>query len=110
MPHSPEKLLKDIEISIQEIEDFSSGRCYKDFLADRLLQAGIERELEIIGEALHRLERIDNERLQTRIPEYRQIIGLRNIIAHGYDIIDLDSIWDVIQNHIPMLKEKIGIY
>jgi uncharacterized protein with HEPN domain len=63
-----------------------------------------------IGEALNRLYRIDKENIENRISEYRNIVGLRNIIAHGYDIVDVAVIWDVVRNQIPVLKREIKDY
>ena len=96
MPHRIRKLLTDISLSIEEVEEFCKAQSFEDFKADRLLQVAIERELEIIGEALNRLHRIDKENIENRISEYRNIVGLRNIIAHGYDIVDVAVIWDVV--------------
>ncbi len=65
---------------------------------------------EIIGEALYRLEKVDETALNLKIPEYRKIIGLRNIIAHGYDIVDDKALWDFVQNRIPELKQQVDNY
>lgn len=81
MPHSTRKLLLDIILSCEEISSFIEGKGLEDFTKNRLLQLALEREFEIIGEALARLERIDQENLTEKIPEYRRIIGFRNIIA-----------------------------
>ena len=110
MPHRIKKLLTDISLSIEEVEEFCQAKSFEDFEADRLLQVAIERELEIIGEALNRLYRIDKENIENRISEYRNIVGLRNIIAHGYDIVDVAVIWDVVRNYIPVLKREIKDY
>ena len=75
-----------------------------------MLQRAIEREMEIIGEVLNRLIRIDEEKLEEIIPEYRSIVGLRNIIAHGYDVVDPMVVWDVVINHIPVLSDQIERY
>ena len=110
MPHDPQKLIEDIRISIREINDFCDGRKFNDFESAPLLQRAIEREMEIIGEVLNRLIRIDEEKLEEVIPEYRSIVGLRNIIAHGYDVVDPMVVWDVVINHIPVLSEQIERY
>lgn len=110
MPHSVEKLLIDIRIACEEILSFVEGQSFEMFLANRLLQLGLEREFEIIGEALVRLERIDGERIEGKIPEYRKIIGFRNLVAHGYDIIDDAALWDLTQTHVPVLLLKIEKY
>ncbi|MCC5914987.1 MAG: DUF86 domain-containing protein [Balneolaceae bacterium] len=69
------------------------------------MQLAIEREFEIIGEALYRLEKVEPDKLADRIPEYRKIIDFRNILAHGYDIIDEAVVWDFVQNKVPKLLE-----
>lgn len=110
MPHDPAKLLEDIRISIREIDTFCADRGFPDYENDAMLQRAIEREMEIIGEALNRLIRINEEKVETVIPEYRSIIGLRNIIAHGYDVVDPMIVWDVVINHIPKLADQIERY
>jgi uncharacterized protein with HEPN domain len=110
MPHSVNKLLIDIRIACEEITAFCSGKSFEVFLEDRLLQLALEREFEIIGEALVRLERLDEANLNQRIPEYRKIIGFRNLVAHGYDTIDDAAIWDLAQNHVPLLLSKVLNY
>jgi uncharacterized protein with HEPN domain len=110
MPHDIRKLLLDISLSCEEVTQFTHGKTFRDFEADRILQLAIEREFEIIGEALVRLERLDPENLERKIPEYRKIIGFRNIIAHGYDVIDDTLLWDIVKNKIPELLEKVKTY
>lgn len=71
-----------------------------------MLQLAIEREFEIIGEALKRLEKVEPEMISKKIQDYKNIIGFRNIIAHGYDIIDLEALWDFTQNHVHKLRHN----
>lgn len=59
---------------------------------------------------MYRLARNEGETLANRIPEYRKIIGFRNIIAHGYDIIDEAAMWDFAKNLVPELVEKVENY
>lgn len=69
-------------------------------------RAAVERKFEIIGEALNRLYREDDEAL-SQIRDYQRIIGFRNILAHGYDAIDQHLVWDAVQNHLPLLREDV---
>jgi uncharacterized protein with HEPN domain len=110
MPHSVRKLLLDISISCEEIQQFSAGLSFEQFHENRVLQLALEREFEIIGEALSRLERVDPETIAKRIPEYRKIIGFRNILAHGYDIVDEASLWDFVKNRVPDLLNEVHAY
>jgi len=69
-----------------------------------LLRRAVERELEIIGEALNNLKKIDNT---IEINYFRQIISLRNQIIHSYDNIDNQTIWSIVIKHLPVLKSEI---
>tara|TARA_B110000008_G_scaffold206456_1_gene205064 strand:+ start:1308 stop:1544 length:237 start_codon:yes stop_codon:yes gene_type:complete len=64
----------------------------------------------IIGEALVRLERIDVDSLERNVPDYRKIIGFRNLVAHGYDIIDDQALWDLCKTHVPQLLLQVEDY
>ena len=110
MQHRVEKLLLDLRISCEEILEFTNEKSFEDYANGRMLQLAIEREFEIIGEALNRLETIDLENLAQKIPEYRKIIGFRNLLAHGYDQIDDQALWDFVRNRVPELLEKIRNY
>lgn len=110
MPHSVRKLLLDLILACEETRRFCAGKDLAAFQADRVLQLAVERQFEIIGEALVRLERIDPAQLTAKIPEYRQIIGFRNLIAHGYDNIDDAALWDFVTNRLPELLEKVQKY
>jgi uncharacterized protein with HEPN domain len=107
MPRSAGKLYEDILQAISELEVFCKGKDIDDFLEDRQLQVTAERELEIIGEALSRLRREISDHADT-IPDIEKIIGLRNVLAHGYDVLDYEILWDVIVNRMHILKKSIA--
>ena len=110
MPHNSQKLLIDISSACEEIILFTEDMSIDEFKKDRILQLALERQFEIIGEALYRLDRIDHDHLADNIPEYQKIIGFRNIITHGYDIIDYDVLWDFAKERVPELLEKVLNY
>ena len=110
MPHSVQKLLLDIKLSCEEITDFIADTSLNEFQEHRMLQLAIEREFEIIGEALSRLARIEEDQLAQKIPEYQKIISFRNIIAHGYDIVDEVAMWDFAKNRVPELLKRVESY
>lgn len=110
MPHSVRKLLLDVSLTCEEILEFTKDKNFEEFQENRILQLAIERAFEIIGEALSRLEKIDRDNLENKVPEFRKIIGFRNVIAHGYDIIDQAALWDFAENLVPKLLEKIQNY
>ena len=91
--------------SINEIESFLKDKNEDDFQNDTLLQSACIRQLEIIGEASSRLsETIRNNTLNI---EWRELIGLRNILVHEYFGVDLSIIWQIINIDLPELKDKI---
>ncbi len=100
------KYLFDIKQSIEEIETYLKDKTYEDFIQGSIIQSAVERKFEIIGEALNRIKRID-ESVLDKIADAYKIIGFRNIIIHGYDILDSKIIWDAVQYNLPRLKEEI---
>ena len=104
-----EKILKwlyDIKLAIDEIEGFLSDtpNNFKYYSSNLLLKRAIERNLEIIGEAVNRILKQDDE---ITIEHSRRIVGLRNQIIHAYDNISDESIWAIIQKHLPLLKMEV---
>ena len=71
-----------------------------------MLRSAIERQFEIIGEALNRLKRLDPE-TAVRISDYQRIIDFRNVLAHGYDVVSDQVVWDIVQNKLPDLRREI---
>ena len=101
------KFLFDIRESIESIEKFlGDKREFKNYMADKMLRRAIEREFEIIGEAMSRIEKLDST---IEISGKKQIISLRNRVIHGYDRIDNEIIWGTIVRHLPTLKIEIDI-
>ena len=71
-----------------------------------MLSAGVEREFEIIGEALNRL-RLAAPEVAAGIPKLEQIIAFRNILVHGYRAIDDRIVWSVVQQDLPTLRTAV---
>ena len=94
MPLEAKKPLHDILQATDLILQFTAGKTLHDYMDDALLRSGVERQLKIIGEALNRLNRID-ESAAARISQRQRIIGFRNILIHGYDAVDEQVVWDV---------------
>ena len=88
-----------------QIERYTDGVSHDDFMENRLLQDGVIRQLEIMGEASRSLsEDIRND--YPHIP-WRHMIGLRNRMIHAYFDVNLQIIWEIIQGDIPNLKKDI---
>lgn len=96
----------DILNAINEIESFFADRP-KDFNTyqnDLRTKRAIERNIEIIGEAMNRILIKDKT---VQLSNARKIVNTRNRIIHGYDIVSDDIIWSIIIKHIPILKAEI---
>lgn len=100
------KLLEDIRQSVVMITEFTKDKTINDYESDALLRSGVERQFEIIGEALNRLRRIDPETTE-KISFSQRIINFRNILIHGYDIVENLVVWDIIKTNIPKLHEEV---
>jgi uncharacterized protein with HEPN domain len=104
-----EKILKclyDIRASIAEVDFyFENGeKKFEIYKGSLLIKRAIERNLEIIGEAM---SRILKEEPNFSITNAKRIIGLRNQIIHGYDSISDENIWAIIINHLPKLQTEV---
>lgn len=100
------KYLYDIKIAIGEIDSFfeNEPRNLDNYRQNFLLKRAIERNLEIIGEAINRILKEDSS---FRIENSKKIIGLRNQIIHGYDSVSDENIWGIITVHLPKLRTEI---
>jgi len=100
------KFLFDIHESIASIEQYlGDKRDFNVYMANKMLRRAVEREFEIIGEAMNRIEKLDPT---INISSKRQIISMRNRVIHGYDKIDNEIIWGTIVRHLPNLKIEIN--
>ena len=99
--------LYDILQSINEIDSYyeNKPKVYKEYLNDIRTKRAIERNLEIIGEAVNRILKRDN---RFKIENAQKIIGTRNRIIHGYDSVSDDMIWSIVINHLPKLKTEVS--
>ena len=100
------KYLEDIRDAGATIREVTSGRTLADYKRDKLLRLGVERCFEIIGEALRRLEQRDAV-TASGITDYKRIIGFRNVLIHGYSILQHEIVWTAVQNHLPLLLREV---
>ena len=105
MDEKTNKYLEDILIAIDEIDVFFEKipRRYDVFVDNLLIRRAVERNIEIIGEAVNRILKIDNT---IAITNARKIVDTRNYIIHGYDSLTVDILWSIVINHLPILKDE----
>ncbi len=104
------KWLYDIKIAIEEIDSYfpDSSRNFHHYKDNLMMKRAIERDLEIIGEAINRIIKADPEFLN-KITNAKSIIGLHNQVIHSYDNISDENIWSILITHLPQLKLEINL-
>ena len=107
MKHDPLVCVEDAVKACEFILQFTQGMEEKEYCTDFKTKAAVEREFEILGEALNRIKNIDIDMLD-HIDNWREIIGFRNVIAHGYDVVEDEIVWDSIKNNIPGLLTQLN--
>ena len=100
------KYLYDMQQGASLLAEFVAGRTFADYQADAMLRAAVERQFEIIGEALSKLARLDAD-VAARVSEHRRIIAFRNILIHGYVDVDHRLVWDIVETKLPLLRSEI---
>ena len=100
------KYLYDILKACEAIEEFTAGKRFDDYDGDLLLRSAVERQLMIVGEAMSQATRSDDE-LAEEIEDAREIINLRNIIVHGYTVVENETIWGILQADVPKLHDQV---
>ena len=101
------KLLYDVKLAIDDIESYfqTESKTYENYKKNSLLKLAIERNLEIIGEAINRILKEDPS---FPVENSLRIVGLRNQIIHGYDSVSDENIWGIVTIHLPKLKAEIN--
>ena len=108
MSHDVKKYVLDISNAIDSIYEYlGPKRNFNSYESNKLLRRAVERELEIIGEAVNRLIKLDST---LEISNARRIVNLRNWVIHSYDNVDNVIIWGIIDKDLPLLQEEIKKY
>ena len=98
--------LWDVRGAADSIASFIAGLDQDVYLADALRRSAVERQLEIIGEALNSLHWVDPG-TAPEIPDLPRIVGLRNVLAHGYAIVDDRVVWAAASTRVPVLRTVV---
>lgn len=106
MTEKTRKLLTDAINACTAAEGFVAGLTFGQYESNLLLRSAVERQLEILGEALHRALKLEPE-LERDIPNVHRAIAVRNRIVHGYDVVDDEIVWDILEHFIVPLKSSL---
>lgn len=91
-PRDTAAFLWDVRRACELISEFVRGKSFDDYTDDVLLRSAVERQFQIVGEALNRLSRVDPD-LASRIPDLARIVAFRNILVHGYATVNHAVVW-----------------
>ena len=100
------KHLQDILTAIEEIDSFfgTDPKLFNKFAENICLRRAVERNIEVIGEAMNRILKSG---VDIHITNSRKIVDARNYIIHGYDSLSVDILWSIVINHLPKLKSEV---
>ena len=100
------KWLLDAASACRLISKFTYQRDFEQYDSDLMLCSAVERQFEIVGEALNRAK-TEEPSVIDHIPDIRRIIGLRNRIIHGYDTVDNQIVWDIAHTELPAMLQQL---
>jgi uncharacterized protein with HEPN domain len=103
------KYLYDVLKACEAILAFTKGRSLDEYEGDLMLRSAVERQLMIVGEALNQARHLDGE-VDERVEDVRDIISLRNVIVHGYAVVENATIWGILKADVPELYEQVRIW
>jgi uncharacterized protein with HEPN domain len=101
-------LLEDMRIAAERILELAADRRLDDLEQDWAFRSAIERQFEIIGEALGRLAKRDPQTAE-ELTDYRLIINFRNRLIHAYDSIDCEVVWQAVRTSLPELYRQVVV-
>ncbi|MBA2389361.1 MAG: DUF86 domain-containing protein [Geodermatophilaceae bacterium] len=106
MPRDAASYLWDAEGAAKLALEFMAGRRVADLDSDVMLRSALERQIQIVGEALSQLARLEPA-YGSRIPDLPRIVALRNILVHGYAVVDHERLWDISSEELPALRRLL---
>jgi uncharacterized protein with HEPN domain len=102
-----DKYFYDVLTACDAIRQFTMDKTLKDYQSNLMLRSAVERQLMIIGEALNQAVHIQPD-LSEQISEVREIVNLRNIIVHGYAVVENETIWGIVTDEVPALVKQVS--
>jgi uncharacterized protein with HEPN domain len=106
MQREAKKYLWDIQKAAGLISQFTAGRTFDEYMSDVMFRSAVERQFEIIGEAMTRLAKRDPD-VAARITDFRGVIAFRNILIHGYATINHRLVWGVVETELAVLQREV---
>lgn len=103
MQRDPRAYLWDVREAADAILGFVAGVTLEAYAANPMLHSAVERKFEVIGEALNQLSKAD-PMLAARIPELSRIVAFRNLLIHGYAVVDHARVWKAIHDSLPSVR------
>lgn len=107
MPRDARAYLWDAARAADLITSFVEGRTFADYSTDDMLRSAVERQFEIIGEALNQLSKTDAA-LAGRVPDLPRLVAFRKILIHGYAVVDDSLVWDAATTKLPALRAALA--
>ena len=106
MDHDPKAYLFDIQQACDEIMEFTRGMSFDEYTRSAMVKAAVERKFLVIGEAITKLKKEHPEILK-QITDHEKIIRFRNVLVHGYDMIDDTTVWSALKDSMPTLQHEV---
>lgn len=98
--------LHDMQRACSFLRQFTTDKTFADYETDPLLRSAVERQFEIIGEALTKLSKVDPETAAS-ITDRRRIIAFRNLLIHGYSVVSDSVVWGIVEINLPVLSREV---
>ncbi len=108
MQRDSRAFLWDVQQAADAILRFVAGLDSRRYAEAELVQSAVERKFEIIGEALNQLAKLDPV-LAQRIPNLREIVAFRNLLVHGYAVVEHDRVWRIAKASLPGLRATVAV-
>ncbi|MBW6468686.1 MAG: DUF86 domain-containing protein [Anaerosomatales bacterium] len=106
-PRDRRVLLHDMLRAADAIIEFTEDRSFSQYCEDLMLRSAVERQFEILGEAMSRALRAEPD-IERELVGARTVVDFRNVIAHGYDLLSDRTVWDVATTHLPALRDRVA--
>ena len=106
LPLEVRKYLFDIAQACDLLTQFTAGKTFTDYSADALLRSAVERQFEVVGEALNQALHVYPD-LANRVSDCRRIVAFRNRLIHGYAFVSDEVVWGVVETNLPTVCREV---